>query len=1360
MKIILSKVKLWQIFSLVLLTLGSLQAQDYKEFKQQVRLPSADAMAAIKSIQNPPGLFTGATTINIPICAIPGAAVSLSYHTGGIKVQEYASSVGLGWTLNAGGMITRIVRGLPDELSNGYYDQTNRGAAANPYNNAQSGRGTQVENFVNEQSSGSTSAGLGNFGNGVYDSEPDLYYFKVGGMSGKFTFDAQGEAVLLPYQNLKITRLQGQYFRITTPNGTRYDFGIGNAQGSSANYRYTVNKGTWQHVVNGVTQSTSPEYITTWHLAKISSPVGSRVDFFYKHFTKVVINDDTITSQEDFEEYIHYYESLYNQQTPNSTTELQVDHRTIYDILKIEKQLYLSEIRTSQGSINFIWSAQYNEFRKDLYRSPSLKSIIKGPYTNLAALGTSLDQSLSSFQRFHKVYDFTYGYLGKADTQRLILKSVGVKGLTPHVFDYNTLALPNRSSRQIDHWGHYNKNTYTRNGKISAIPGYTFGSSNLTFGGANRTVDIVRQQAGMLTKITFPNAGFTAYEYESNTFAHQGSTIKGGGLRLKKVTTYDGYNSQKNQIVHYKYNQVDAGDTYAPLATTSGLHHGTYPYPYRFTFTLSGSNKVNNTLFSNTPLFWNDGLQAKIGYQTVTTYQEGNGYVVNDFTSYADAPDTFEGTTILPQTPATSVFWKRGLPKTVRVFRQNNSIQKHTAYTYISGGEKKRIPGLRTFKLLNYSGLDVFQYGYYYLISEAYRLDKMVDKSYTDDVPAKFIETSTAYAYGAHHELPTTVTTTLADGQIRLAKNIYTMDYDFSSAGNALSKAAQGIKKMQEANMLRVIESTVWLQENQQAPQRLLGGSISEFDDTFRPLKRYVLDVQKPLATADYTPSTHSGANPYQKDLRYREIVAYESDEYGLTVRKTDGIPTTTMFGRGYTQEGGYHTVRYAQVVNATSSQLAYTSFENIRIAENSSIRHTPIDNKWALHAANTAAGATVKTDAYTGKYSFRGKMVLTGLKSATTPVAQAGQGGTSCSGVFLAPSLDFVNHHVRLDKGAYVLSFWAKGNFDNSYPTANNKIVVNQCQTIASSEFNGQWKRFEYRFTLPDNPFLSIETFGDVLIDEVRLHPPDARMVTYVTNPMLGVISTANAQGIPSFNEYDIHGRLTIQRDVDGYIVRKNEYNEPHTEQNAGNPGQGNGIINVLGNTACFQTGDNISFKVDSLTGYMVCDFGDGSDKIAAPVGMITHAYNKPGTYEAKIVVTNKASIPQTLTKTVTIKKALRLRYVGCGTMDLFTQVINDHDHPCTFDACNENNGTGETSINVRAIASGGTNSLVYTWYWKTSGSSSSWVQLSASGQSIKLPYATSNYQIKCVVTDGCHSREKTTSVLVTKSNPNCGNE
>src|SRR6478752_3075473 len=86
--------------------------------------PSPNAANLGKYVETPVGLFTGTPQINIPIYDIKegdlNLPISLSYQAGGITVSEIASSTGLGWALNAGGVITRRVEGLMDESASGY----------------------------------------------------------------------------------------------------------------------------------------------------------------------------------------------------------------------------------------------------------------------------------------------------------------------------------------------------------------------------------------------------------------------------------------------------------------------------------------------------------------------------------------------------------------------------------------------------------------------------------------------------------------------------------------------------------------------------------------------------------------------------------------------------------------------------------------------------------------------------------------------------------------------------------------------------------------------------------------------------------------------------------------------------------------------------------------------------------------------------------------------------------------------------------------------------------------------------------------------------------------------------------------
>ena len=86
----------------------------------QIQQPSSEAQSLGKFAEIPVDLYTGRTNISIPLFTISyndiEIPISLSYHGGGIKVIDEAGTVGLGWTLNASGVVNRIVRGMPDEL--------------------------------------------------------------------------------------------------------------------------------------------------------------------------------------------------------------------------------------------------------------------------------------------------------------------------------------------------------------------------------------------------------------------------------------------------------------------------------------------------------------------------------------------------------------------------------------------------------------------------------------------------------------------------------------------------------------------------------------------------------------------------------------------------------------------------------------------------------------------------------------------------------------------------------------------------------------------------------------------------------------------------------------------------------------------------------------------------------------------------------------------------------------------------------------------------------------------------------------------------------------------------------------------
>lgn len=126
MKLVLKRIylKLIVFITAFLFVFSISNAQDLAEYSEiNVIPPSPNAAAFQKFVEVPVSLYTGTPNISVPIYEIKmgqlSLPISLQYHASGLKVDEHASWVGAGWSLNAGGMISRTAKGLPDELNIG-----------------------------------------------------------------------------------------------------------------------------------------------------------------------------------------------------------------------------------------------------------------------------------------------------------------------------------------------------------------------------------------------------------------------------------------------------------------------------------------------------------------------------------------------------------------------------------------------------------------------------------------------------------------------------------------------------------------------------------------------------------------------------------------------------------------------------------------------------------------------------------------------------------------------------------------------------------------------------------------------------------------------------------------------------------------------------------------------------------------------------------------------------------------------------------------------------------------------------------------------------------------------------------------
>lgn len=189
-------------------------------------------------------MFHGACNVGIPLYGLKSrqlsASVKLSYATPSKKSSEtyHPGWVGLGWTLSAGGSITRNIRGIPDEKApNNVW----------PSDNA------------------------------ACDTAEDDFTFNFQGYSGRF-FNHKGKWIivsendivsLMPFIDRSTSKITG--FLIQLPNGIRYIFGSGIGRGSDNAVEYSA----------GITGTVLYNPIT-WYLSEIQSPEGDVINFEYE----------------------------------------------------------------------------------------------------------------------------------------------------------------------------------------------------------------------------------------------------------------------------------------------------------------------------------------------------------------------------------------------------------------------------------------------------------------------------------------------------------------------------------------------------------------------------------------------------------------------------------------------------------------------------------------------------------------------------------------------------------------------------------------------------------------------------------------------------------------------------------------------------------------------------------------------------------------------------------------------------------------------------------------------------------------------------------------------------------------------
>lgn len=601
--------KLKLVFSWLLLQGLILNATAQITPIENVQSPDVAALGQYGAI--PVSLYTGVPNISIPLYDVKvgnySLPISVSYHLASVKPTVPSGTLGLGWSLVAGGYITRSVRGIYDEkkttvTTNNVTTTTYPGY----YANASKMKGMTTEQFK---------AFWGQeFWN--YELIADEFSFNFCGYSGNFYYNEDCGWSVVSDQDIKVvfdeandgfisldqlerTRIKTRSwsnwsqnqrffnkFTLITPDGTRYEFGGTNATEYSISY-YLRNR--------------SDLIATTWKLSKITTVDKREIEFVYD--TSGIICDL---------KYVPQYYFVGNDNVPGSNPTIGRAAMTGFLVFPAN----IKEIRTTNELIEFNYSkdpyyyesfapqiqclgwnddGKYNRF--DIYKQmnevvsthfgaflkvdPNLKNpteFCKYIYNN-----NNLDNSiLRTIQvKNYEVLDgykkIRFDYIANKDERRKLVaikespetysSPRGLGDIVPgdpdgpvfdaidpkarfHRFTYNTTTkMPISCIKpKVDSWGYYTGFSYDDFLHPEFLPGgpYSFGAT-----------------ADILTEIRYPTGGKSKFEYELHDYSQvvspsrislNAKSSNAGGLRIKKITNTD-FLDNIMQIKKYYYSE-------------------------------------------------------------------------------------------------------------------------------------------------------------------------------------------------------------------------------------------------------------------------------------------------------------------------------------------------------------------------------------------------------------------------------------------------------------------------------------------------------------------------------------------------------------------------------------------------------------------------------------------------------------------------------------------------------------------------------------------------------------------------------------------------------------------------------------
>lgn len=1152
--------------------------------------PSPNASSLGKYGDWPVSLYTGVPNINIPIYTLKGKGVSipisLSYHAAGNKVGEIASWVGLGWSLHAGGIISRSVKGLPDDIQGvGYF--ASRQLYSNPENLASTAPESVWKTHAYDVASGNA------------DSEQDSYTISVLGKSYKLLFKADGSILTVPHSNLKITTNaytnamspEDAYWTIITEDGTRFNFGGTNSYETNTNPRFGNLVGM-------------NSYSSSWLLKSIKTTTGAIINFTY---TASLIEQDSYYSESDVIKYsISTGEIATCAPVTESGTAPKAERQqvTVLNLNTIESDLCRMDFIVNPGE------------RLDLKNGKRLDTIkvyskLKERYIESYIFNYTYSHAVVSNELLSGIVPSDTGFY----RNRLRLNSLEKRDNSGELigdvwtFNYNPQHLPSRRSFAQDHWGFFNGAT----ANSTLLPFYHYSLPNTYFTvndnsygffpsmhslGANREGDETSMKAEILTDIKYPTGGKTRFNYEANStpvteeqFVNQTvplelhlnsstapyvnyvevpfSITKGQYVQLG-ITSYVSAgisNSQPNVVTKAEIVCVDGGCVNGAALVGSDFRWFNLRQPGNYKLKVY-TNAQQGSFGSN------DAIEVS----AFVTYSKSNGVLsynkpvgglrVRSIENF-DFPDSvsnskkyFQYDSILVMNPVDLTadyiseqveqncidHGESGIEQCIyQIVRRSSSTKfslgsiqgggvgygRVTTFDSENGDNGKTVSEFYSEPDANVYLSKIFPFPS--PESREWRRGLLKKETLYNVLNQPVSETANTYEFNlitsitnfkAGYQILKSGTTNVATSPCHCTDIYHYCDIQRVFYQNITEQVKlTSTSKTVYDNGQHLVSTTNYFYDNPQNLQATRTETVNSKGDSLKVITKTAMEKENISTSVTLTSQAIAAIDTMlQKNIISVPILT-EKYRNNMLIERT--LTNYKNWNGGIIQPSD---VQFQKGAAAIESRVLFTAYDDYgNLLEQS--KKNDVKSAYLYDYANTYPMASVLNAGYGSiaatSFESDGKGNWGYLSAGNTALYGSVTGNKAYTlGTGNITRAELISAQI------YIISFWVKD--------GSGSVNINNGGggTVLLSR-NG-WTLYQRQIT----GVSTIEVSGTAVIDELRLFPVNAQMTTYTTEPLIGVTSITDPNNNTIHYEYDALGRLKLVRDQDGNIIKTIDYN------------------------------------------------------------------------------------------------------------------------------------------------------------------------------------------------------------------------